>query len=310
MEAGATTFINFNHKNIYIMTIKNKKIKNYKSLNKTGNQIILLNGKSVKNIQDYKIQSNDTIYAVNTKSVIEEELLKPQGRTVDVWSLLNIVDFKNMYHEVYDFLNRKEDNRLLLWSSAMIENYYLVEAKPLPNPHKIIFLDHLIEYIYNFNNGGINALATLISLLTINKQPNIIVFGCDGLDSEDCKDVYYSQEKLGSKKLKRNKIYQDMIEFDQYIDPLIESLGGIENPILNVNKDSHYKSLHIVKEVKAGTSTSNNKFILNTPGFSGADIFQLIMNKESLENIAYLKRKAKTNLFKKLFKRFRNHLIP
>lgn len=273
--------------------------------NKNATQIILLNGPSVKNIKKYTIHKNDTVYAVNRKSTIEERLLKPKGRNVDVWAVIPDQDLKEMYSEIEEYLLRDQDNRLITTSQSLLEINYLLETRPLPNPHKIITIDGLCHDIVSKLKGGLNSLAVILCFLALKKQNQIAVFGCDGLSNPDSKNVYCFQEEH-LHRLSRNNIYRDTTRFNKYYPDLIKSYEEIGSKlnIYNANPKSYY--LTFSKENNLIRPKKNvEKFIIPSNSESLQNIIKKGQYYKSIEILSLLKRKSKENLFKKLLKKFK-----
>lgn len=274
--------------------------------NKKTNQIILLNGKSVKNIKDYKIQDNDTIYAVNRKSAIEK--LLPSNRNIDVWAVCSKPEFYEMYDEICEFLARDEDNRLITLSRTIFNSKYLMEIKPLPNPNKIILLDFLVDKVENvFEINQINTFAIVLAVLGISKQKNILLFGCDGVKDRNAKDIYFNQKSLSKARIANNDIYDDMINFDKYYPKFIKAFNIDTNFIQNINPDSYYKSFHkfhkpVIHEGK------DNKFIINTLNYTNTDLFLLAIASKNLDITYHLDRKIRNSLMKRIKKIFKKTL--
>ena len=271
---------------------------------KKATQIILLNGKSVKNIQNYKINKNDTIYAINRKSGIEDRFLKPIGRNIDIWTVCSLNEFFEMYDEICEFLARDEDNRLITWSTTIYEYRHLLEAKPLPNPHKVICIDQLHTKITDiFENKQFNTLSIILAILGINNQTNIALFGCDGVKNEDEKSIYFNQDSLSKARMNNNSIYQDMIIFDENYNILVNAFNLNRNYIQNINLDSYYNSFKKYKELKPIISKhiGGERFIPTLSNYTNADLISLATVSENMKISEYFKRKAKKiNLLKKL----------
>ena len=279
--------------------------------NKKANQIILLNGKSVRNIKDYKIQDNDTIYAVNRKSAIED-LLKSQNRNADVWIVTSALDFIELYDEILEFLSRKQDNKLITALYTLQEVKHLLEIKPLPNPNKIILIDNVDKIIDSFTSDkGLipNTLSRLLAVLLISNQYNILLFGCDGVQNQDSKDIYFDQKNLSKERMNRNAIHRDMIYFDKYYQTLINTFCQNKKDlfILNLNKNSFYQSIPKGLIQKSIIPNNNSiKFILDTHLYTNKDLIQLIMQYETLKINSFLYKKAKTSFIKKIKSKFKS----
>lgn len=235
-------------------------------------QIILLGGKSVINIQNHKIDKNDTIYAINQKAGIEKILIEKHNRKIDVWMT---VDIDHYYDEVCDFLNRKEDNRLITHISVIERISYLLESRPLPNPHKIIIINNLSKYVVaTAITPHLNSLSELLTLLSLNKIKNVALFGCDGVANIETQDIYFDQINLRQNKLRDNRIYLDMKWFEEYYPILVENVPNFkEMKIINTNLSSFYqcfdKNTYLAFELKI------QKFIPQTPSYSIADLMIL-----------------------------------
>lgn len=277
---------------------------------KNKNAIVLLSGRSVSNVDKYTIDKNDTIFAINRKSAIEENLLKKTKRNVDCWLVGSPTEFVILYDEICEFLERDEDNRLITLSRNFYENRYLVEAKPLPNPEKVILIDSLHTKISEVVKGSqFNSLALLLSTLFINKVDNILLFGCDGVRSQGSQDIYFDQKNLSSERVKQNGIYSDMIDFHKYFPYLVKAFKNSDSQIVNMNDRSNYSCFDYKSNINSHSRirTCTERFIFNKANYSNADLMQLSAISKNIEIIKFLDKKLrKKGFFKKLFNKLFN----
>lgn len=268
-----------------------------KNQNKKATQIILLNGKSVKNIKNYNIHSNNTIYAINRKSDIEGLI----NKNIDVWIVTSTLDFIELYDEILEFLERNEENRLITTSEAILEVLHLIESTPLANPDKIILIDSIslkVEKVTSEEMCVSNTLSRLLAFLMLNEVEDIALFGCDGLKSENDEDIYFNQSSLSQERLSRNAIYRDMVMFDKYYPSLLRQFKRCNIKITNYNKNTFYKSFPV--SVSCKIKKGANKFIIPKSGYCNISLLDKALNYKNSLLISHLYKKSKTNFFKKI----------
>lgn len=270
--------------------------------NKKATQIILLSGKSVKNIQNHNIYPNNTLYAVNRKSDIEALIT----RNIDAWVVTSTLDFIELYDEILEFLERNEENRLITKSEAIFASMHLIETIPLPNPNKVILINsisHKVDRLALRQGCVSNTLSRLLAVLMVNKVQDVALFGCDGVSNKNDKNIYFNQNSLPKERLSRNAIYRDMVMFNKYYPHLLREFRRDNIKVINYNKNTFYKSFTIAKSCKI--KSQGEKFIIPRSGYSNKDLLSLSVDFCNLNINKYLYKKCKNNIFKKVKKMFK-----
>ncbi len=239
---------------------------------KNSQPVILLSGPSIKHLNHYikLLNTKDIIYfSVNNKFIAEKNILSKIDRKVSVWQINCTIAIKKFAKEIIEFLS--DDNSLLFLttSEALSKIFDILDVnKDKVNFSKIFLLDHVhynlcktIDNKYTPADWGrINALGFMISFISLlETKKDIYLFGCDGLESSDNKNVYYEQDDILKKRvdnnLANNIIYSEMMLFNNRWQEIAQSFLSdreIEIPqIYNVNPDSYYTCFDKIPYEKA-----------------------------------------------------------
>lgn len=274
--------------------------------------IILLNGPSLENAKP-SFTENDRVFAINRKSKIEDKF-----GNVNFWVLRCTNEFLNMIEEVYEFLNRSEENRIITTSLALLNARSYLEVRPLPNPHRIILIDSLMSDVSNQSAAwhdlrNYNSLFfTLYLLALVDETTPTFIYGMDGAE-KDSETIYFNQEKLFEERGKWNAIYDDMIVFDGNFWQFMES-KKLRPIIFNMNEKSFYKSLPFRKKTYSSTYGTEKFFTSNL--YSNKELLEKANQRAAAieqEKINYpieliLRRLKKPNWFSRIFKKIKDLL--
>lgn len=225
--------------------------------------VILLSGPSIKNLDGFvdKINNkNITFFSVNNKFIVEKNILSKIDQKVHVWQINCTIAIKKFSKEIIEFLSDDSSLLFLTTSEALNKIYDILDLnKDKINFSKIFLLDHIHHNLCKIINpqytpcdwGEINALGFMLSFISLlETKKDIYLFGCDGLDNPNQKNVYYGQESILSKRVDRNLsneiIYNEMMIFNNRWDELMKKFltdRDIAIPtIYNVNPGSFYNS--------------------------------------------------------------------
>lgn len=262
--------------------------------------IILLSGPSIADVDATKFPPSSRIFAINRKSKIESDVLKGN---VGYWYIASPPEFSGMLDEVYEFLGREDNNRLLTTTLCLAEVFREIKANPLPNSEKILIVDQEIEEVHSTHGGKNhwNSLAVLLYFLS-SRDPEIAtyIFGMDGVANQG--DVsYFNKEDLSGKRLVYSRLYEDMKFFDENILDLLTS-NNVGPKIYNMNKDSYYQ---VLPKVNTIPTTPFNRFseIISSFGVYGLkseDLLELVKKR-----VVKIRKESRSfKLFRRAIKRY------
>jgi hypothetical protein len=225
-----------------------EKIKNYPS-------VILLNGPSIQNLENYieKLRDKEVLYyAINNRFIIEDNILSKIGKKVHIWCMFSQEEVPKYWRQIYQFLSHNESLLFITSANALYTIADVISYRELPNPHKIFIADPIMDQVvFRLNNtdNSKNYLNTLFFLLSVIlsfelKIQTVFLFGCDGVNNDD-KIHYYKQDKLRHILINRsNNLLNDCVVFNERWQTNVESMFKCRNikipKVLNVNTCSHY----------------------------------------------------------------------
>lgn len=276
--------------------------------------IILLNGPSLAKAT---IPKSGTYFAINRKNLIEKDILK---HNIDAWVVCSPPEAIDMVEDIYEFLSRPEDNRFITSTVALNAIRHHLEAKPIPNAHRVILVDcvaltmhqdHQPEIISLYQaSGRWNTLSVLLCYLSIESNHPSYLFGCDGCPS-DSKDVYFNQAELSPERLGGSNIYADMKFFDDNFWNFMEKHKFKIN-VFNTNFASFYKSIPfktlnscIKRELPKTLNYSAKDLFEKTQQFKPHSLQSWLQNVELVQKINWIHTnlsRARLFLFRKKIK--------
>lgn len=287
--------------------------------------IILLNGSSIKNA-DIPNHDDCLYFAINRKNLIEKDILK---KNIDVWTVLSPPEMVDMVEDIYEFLSRARENRIITTSWALWHIRQYLEVRPLPNAHRVVLVDnlclkmiqHYAPHAISLETGGgkWNTLAILFYYLALtDPKTSNFLFGCDGAPDNSIENIYFNQNELSAERLKMSNIYGDMKFFDENL-PKFFNQESLNLNVFNCNKESFYKSIafsDIPKEIEGFADV----FRFKTHSFTAKELLQKAQSQKSIFptlptqiNFDYspivvrleeiLKKLKKSNWFLRIFKK-------
>lgn len=264
--------------------------------------IILLNGPSLLNSKIAR-QRADRVFAVNRKNQIEKLF-----GDVNYWCLYCPREFRHMIDDVYEFLSRPGENRLITSTASLHAARDRLEARPLPNPHRIILIDSLKDKMAQVaQHDSWNSTAHILYLLALAspKTPTFI-YGMDGAPNSTRKGIYFNEKELSEQRINESRIYEDMIFFDLNFKKFFDK-EGLALQVYNMNHNSYYRSLpHIQNSYEVAVGETyfpyheySNKELLTK--------IELICRVEVKIDEIWKKIKKPT-LFKRIIRKFKKRL--
>lgn len=224
---------------------------------------IFLNGKSFANAELPRNLTNKRLFAINRKAKIEKQL----ERNIDYWAVFSPPEVIDMVEDIYKYLNREENNFFITTSFALFHIREYIEARGLPNCHKIILLDNLCSEIdgkarLEDVTGKWNSVSVILYYLALNDiETPTYIWGMDGAENEKEDNLYFNQDSLPKKR--GNAIYKDMIFFDKNFNKLMNK-KGLKPQIFNMNQETFYKSFKFPTEREKEINSASLKSIFST----------------------------------------------
>ncbi len=193
--------------------------------------VILLYGPSIKyfnnNIKEF-LKKDACFVSVNKFDEVEENILIPHGRELDIVVTTNPSDLNKRWHSYQQYLERPEENLLVSSKYAFLglqgkdireENIVEEYNDKLLYVNPQIFLPSITTPLH-FLPG--NTLSVALPVLSLGLPNRIFIFGADGGGSSNHDNIYffdrninkndeYDRKKEGMRRLKNDAFFFDQI---------------------------------------------------------------------------------------------------